>query len=93
MLDRQGLLQGDLNILQRASLQWMMNQEIIEQAELERMRIEAYALASNESTSPSFVKNLFADRQEEERESVEQWTTPTDPEGLERWLNESLGSA
>jgi hypothetical protein len=86
-MDRQGLLKGDLNVLQRTGLIWLMGQEIKEQAELERIRMETNALASNQHTSTEFLKQIFKER-EEEAPQEEEWITPTSAEDLEDLLNQ-----
>lgn len=84
LLDRQGLLRGDLSLVQRAGLQWIMNQEIRDQVELERVRIESFALAANPVTSSEFLKALFEQHEQED----EEWATPQSKEEAQALLEE-----
>jgi DNA transposition AAA+ family ATPase len=90
VIDRQGLLKGDLNIVQRAGLQWLMNQEVDDQVELERLRIEYTALASHPGTQTKFLEALMKQRQLQETEVVyteSEWTTPQSMDEIERYLS------
>jgi len=84
MMDRQGLLRGDLSLVQRTGLQFLMNQEIEDRIELERIRTENMALASNPATSGEFLKYLFDDKEAQE---VEQWVTPKSTDEIEEMLS------
>jgi hypothetical protein len=85
MTERQGLLKGDLNFVQRIGLQWLMELDIKERDDIERLRIETTALASNPATSGEFLKYLFEQREQEEQEEIE-WVTPHTPQEMEMLL-------
>jgi hypothetical protein len=90
VLDRQGRFVGDLNIVQRTGLLWLMNQEVRERADIERMRIETFALSSNQHTSPTFIKSLFKEELDEPDANEViggEWVTPTGPDQIEAFLN------
>lgn len=88
VLDRQGILKGDLNVTQRLGLMWLMNQEIKEDVAIERVRLENYALASNPNTSQVYLEHLFEKRNEDnemeadlQNEGIDvEWQTPKSPE-------------
>jgi hypothetical protein len=64
---------------------WLMNEEVNLSVELEEMRIKSQALATNPATSGEYLKQLYAqDEQEEEGE----WIEITDPSQLEDFLNQ-----
>lgn len=69
--ERQGLFKGDLNLVQRLALQWLMNDEQDEMVELENLRAKNYALASNPATSSEFLKALFEEPETEDVEWIE----------------------
>lgn len=65
-----------------------MNQELDDKLSLERTRIESFALASNQGTSPEFIKALFANKiTEEEQDQGGDWVTPESADELEELLN------
>ena len=84
VLDRQGILKGDLNVVQRSGLMWLMNEEVQEQIGLEQYRALNNALGSNPQTSGEYIETLLKDdsvgAEEEIFETADEWTTP---EGIE----------
>jgi hypothetical protein len=87
VLDRQGLLKGDLNGVQFSMLNWLMGNEVEEDAERERNRFEMQALAANEQTNPQLLRHLQSLREEAEEEEVE-WVTPQSEEELSAMLQD-----
>lgn len=69
--DRQDLFKGDLNMIQRLALQWLMDDEQRELAELETIRTKNFALAANPVTSGEFLKVLFEEKEDPEEEWIE----------------------
>ena len=88
-MDRQGLLKGDLNHVQRLGLSWLMNRDIDDQIALERMRTENMALASNPATSGEFLKALF-EEEVEVFEETDEWQQPQNVEDIEAFLAQAF---
>lgn len=89
LAERQGRFSGDLNILQQSGLVWIMNDEITQQTEVERVRTENLALATNAATSSEFLKHLFehiSPEPEEPQVLEEEWVTPNDVKEVEDFL-------
>lgn len=67
-----------------------MGEEINETVEVERMRLESFALASHPSTNTDYLNSLFALRRKEEEEKVEpeeqEWITPESAGDIENFL-------
>lgn len=98
ILDRQGLLKGDLNELQRSGLTWLMQREIEDKISLERIRTENMAIAANPTANPKFLEHLRNQREEKENpETLEgelsqegmdvEWLTPTSVNEIEDVLS------
>jgi len=83
-MNRQNLFSGDLHIVQRVSLAWLMNEEINELVELERMRIRNMGLAVNPATSSEFLQSLF----DEDTAEEENWIMPQTAEELDQLFGE-----
>ena len=91
ILDRQGILKGDLNLVQRTGLIYLMDREMDEMVALEKVRMENNAITSNPKTSQVYLEQLFRERQSEDELSEElqregyevEWHTPTDASEVE----------
>lgn len=89
--DRQGLLKGDLNWIQRSGLSYLMNKETDELVAVERARMENTALATNQHTSQAFLEEMFKSRSTQDELEVEleeqgyevDWHTPSDASEVE----------
>lgn len=86
VLDRQGMLKGDLNWIQRDGLAYLMKKEIDEDISLEKVRMENTAIASNPQTGQVYLQHILNQEKEDELEIELQdegyevnWHTPTDP--------------
>lgn len=91
-MDRQGIFKGDLGLVQRIALMWLMAKEIDEAAELEKLKVQTAALSNHPSTQSDFLKRIFDMDKEEPEEFDEQnieWNTPQTEEELEE-LNRLL---
>jgi hypothetical protein len=91
MADRQGLLKGDLNYIQRFGLSRVMNREQADLIELETIRTENMALASNPATSSEFLKALFEDRKVTEVFDTSEWQSPEAAEDIQDFLQRAFG--
>ena len=87
--DRQGLLKGDLNLVQFSALNWLMGQEVTEHVELEKSRAYLTALAANEYANPHLIRALQEQTVVEE-EPVD-WVTPESEEDLREILEQFEG--
>ncbi len=72
-----------------------MNNEIDDEVELEKLKIQAAALVSHPSTQSDFLKTLFKEENPESEEEFDEtnveWSTPQSEEELQelnRLLNE-----
>lgn len=66
-----------------------MNEEIEEQVQIETIRIESNALASNPTTSGKYLEILFAKKEEQDQLPdlrPEEWVTPESIEDLEKLI-------
>ena len=90
LYERQDIFKGDLNNIQQVALQWLMNEQISEQVEIEKIHAQITALSGNPHTNPQLVKQLFIDEQQEEEENVE-WLTPQSEEELQQILQDFGG--
>lgn len=77
LAQEQGLLKGDLNILQDSALQSLLLEEGENKSNLEEERVKFMILANN----PELYKALFLDRESEE-ENIE-WLGPHSAEDVE----------
>ena len=84
-LNRQDKFKGDLNFVQQIGLMWIINHEMNEQIDLEKMRALSTGLAVNPSTSREYILSLLKE-EEEETKTSEEWTTPESVRDIEEFL-------
>jgi hypothetical protein len=93
LADRQGLLKGDLNVLQRFGLAWLMNKEVEGAVEVEKIKLLNNALAAHPATQTKYLQKLLEEAQEDDEEYVyvseEDWFTPEGVEEIERQVSQS----
>lgn len=85
MLDRQGLLKGDLNVVQQLGLMWTISNENEEKIDLEKLRAVNTGLATNPATAKDFIMNML---KEEPKEVIEEQAefTPRSAQEIEEFL-------
>jgi hypothetical protein len=90
IIERQGLLKGDLNQNQQLGLMWLMGLEVKDQIDLERYRAISTGLATNPATASDFIQGLLKEQEEEEEiiYTEQEWTTPRSIEEIEQFLRE-----
>lgn len=64
---------------------WIINHEMNEQIDLEKMRALSTGLAVNPSTSREYILSLLKE-EEEETKTSEEWTTPESVRDIEEFL-------
>lgn len=91
LLDRQGLLKGDLNILQQNGLAWVLGYESQQMVDFEKYRTINTGLVTNPATSKGFLKRLL-DEQEPQtiHESSDEWMTPQSLQDIEAFLQQTV---
>jgi len=93
LLDRQGLLKGDLNVLRQLALQTTMSMETREAAEMESYRFKSQMVIAH----PEMADKIFKEEQEDDFmdgvEEIEELDVK-DPEAAysENGLDKMLGS-
>lgn len=91
VLDRQGMLKGDLNWIQRDGLTYLMNTEIEDEIAFEKVRMENTAIASNPQTGQAYLQHILSNTEQEDELEAElreegfevDWHTPIDPSEVE----------
>lgn len=72
---------------------WLMSHELEDELELEKIKAQTTALATNPATQNNFLKQLFETDEEDEEEEFDEryvkWETPQTEEELEE-LNRFL---